>query len=336
MIKRHRHQRGFTLIETLLVLIIVVVLVLVGYSVYRHAHKPGTLNVSATAISKNSATTIISGFQSSIEKNFHTVSSLECNAMSATECTNYPASTVSIMGNNTFTPPRKISGTSFFVMPYLSGNYAIDINTQNNKSTENVLSFITKDIDANNFSYSTSMLSSVSEPTYGSAKTYVTFYSASSLCEVDTNNITSSSGQYIGGDILLSCAPISVYAPTASELEPIFNAYLAARPQFSNPQSTGKWLRLQPDDTSAYPLAYIFNSKTPGYKIGIVDILQITTNSYDQIAYFYETNGNWQLVNDNESNYAIDCNVSFPDSDAHLAFIGQECIDQNNNNSTIK
>lgn len=348
----HRNKYGFSLVETTAVLLIIALIGSVGFYVWRHHSlkaRPGAEESSqsdtqsesecldsSNKTASNDAAGIINDFQSLVCKNFNTVDSFLCMGLSGS-CAALPEATVAVMPIAVYSPARKVTGSDFFTMPYLDNdnNYLVDFSTQNSKTTSKVWPLVTKKI-ATSYSTKTNQLQSDPEPDEAPSKTNITFYSSSSLCEASSDPIYLEDHKYAGDDISVSCAPMSDYPATADTLKPLFNAYVTARPQFANPQKSGKWLEFRPENTSAYPQAYIFDSNTPGYRIGLVDIVQPTADVDDQAAYFYEKGDTWHLISDNQENYAIDCNITFPNSDAHAAFLGQDCVDKDSNRGTIQ
>jgi hypothetical protein len=256
-------------------------------------------------------------------------------------------------GDNYDAVPRKVSGYDFYVAPetYISDQTSsseeLDFTTESRPVLNALNDFLRNQIRIEGFSNSTPLLNSEATPDDMGTIEFTTFYNQRTLCEIDeaVNSDGSSSNTMI-------CAPIKAYTEAAQTLKPLYQTFTAAMKQYGNPEQSGIWLSFSPNETS-YFNSYILNSDTPGYKIGSADIAFLSTKdpNYNpsndgETAYFWQKgSGSWNvlmkgggLLTDNSSNAFLTCSDTFPSEDAHQAFVGQPCVnnDQGASRSTFK
>jgi hypothetical protein len=327
-------KNGFSAIETLIAIIIVFLVGIIGWHVHASHKTAAPLKTTNTVVrsyktvailpTSSDGPSIINAFQQYINDNFHHIDSFVCNGLGAT-CGSLSPNLISTAENVGQLPARKISGYNFYVMPY-----------QNASSTNAVLNAIKEEISSNKLPASTKQMTSTPVPLdIKYTRSESTFYSSSTLCEVDTGPADTNRGS----EIDITCAPLASYPIAAEEIEPLFNAYVLYRTEFADPEKSHIWLEFSPDESSYYS-SYITTSQTVGYQIGMAQVDDLSSKddpngNKSGAAFFYAKNNIWYTVTDRQNAYAIPCGFTFPNQDSHQAYLGQNCMTADSDHETV-
>jgi hypothetical protein len=296
---------------------VVILLVIIGFI---GSHKSTTSNTGSTA----DAHTLITNFQAVFKQKFKSVDSLFCNPTEdGGGCPIIPQSTIAIGPTPNNGPPRKVAGYNFFVSPFETSGVnspttELDITTQSTANTKAVEAVFAQQITANKLKTTTGKLHSTAEPTFAGT----TYYNNDTLCTLTTGP-ADTSGVTEGRYFTFSCASIADYSKAAAEVQPLFQAYLAA-----NPKDATEQLAFAPDSAS-----FTTVSKAIGYKRGSAYI-SLASGDPSGASLFYAKDNSWHLLASNQSLW--NCTDPFPNQDAHLAYVGAFCVGSTGTLSTVQ
>jgi hypothetical protein len=271
-----------------------------------------------TSESTASATTIITNFQQAFNKKFTSVSSFFCSQLAnGGGCPPVAQNAIGLSPLANDGPPREVAGYHFFVSPYETAGVnaaatELDIDTQTMSSTQAVEKVLTQQIVANKLKTTTAKLRSSAEPSFSGT----TYYNNNTLCMI--NSEAGSAGGIDGRSFGLRCASIASYRQAAAEVEPLYQAYLAA-----NHNDTAKQLEFAPDSAP-----FTTASKTLDYKRGsavITHVLGDQSGTLSATSLFYAKDNVWHFLVSNQSLWK--CADPFPNQDAHVAYAGAFCTE---------
>ncbi len=277
--------------------------------------------------------TIIDKLSDALHQQFKAVDTWGCaGGLYTVSCPPGPKGTIAVMTSSANAPARRVAGYNFFVMPYQKANDTatteLDIDTQEETTSRAVKQFLIEQLTKQyGFTTKTKALQSEAEPSDEPDSSQQTYYSKSTLCELDISAKNMGDGGPDGRAFLFTCAPLAVYPKVAAEVKPLADVYITAHPEFAHPERTGKWLQffvLGSQDR------FVMDSKTAGYKIGMATIDDLSwaddpNGEKSGDAFFYAKGDSWHLLLDRQFSIGIPCSYAFPNADTHRAYVGAKC-----------